>query len=493
MKAAAYAQYSTYNQTDNSIAYQMAKIYEYCARNDITVSPSHSYADEALSGTNTEDRVEFLKMLGAASNKEFEAVIIYDITRGSRDVGDWFNFRKTMSKLNIKVIAVEDKLGDILNPNDFLVELINVGIGQHAVLTTRQKSMDGVAVKAKDGVFLGGYAPLGYDVVNQEYVINESEAATIRIIFNMYAAGESYRAILERIKGAKGKRGKPLGGNSLNSILKNERYIGIYSWNKRHIKKMREWAGGGLNPNGVRIENKIPAIIDLETWERVQRRMNENTKKATNKAKREYLLTGLIECGCCGATYVGHTSTNKKGYEYKAYICGNKYRTRTCKAKNGNANILEEFVIMNLLEYFGTMDFEAEAQKIADMVNAASADLTNEKKELAELTRKIANGLKVLVDMPDFEEMKEEVDAMRVRKNELADIIARNSVNNQKLDKNKLVEFFKESAASMDDNHIKTTVKEHVTNIIAHADGSFTVNVGVNLGVVHTTYCGGRI
>ncbi|MCL2264120.1 MAG: recombinase family protein [Defluviitaleaceae bacterium] len=126
MKAAAYARYSTDKQTDNSIAYQMAKIYEYCARNDITVSTS--YADEALSGTNTEDRVEFLKMLGAASNKEFEAVVIYDITRGSRDVGDWFNFRKAMSRLNIKVIAVEDKLGDILNPNDFLVELINVGI-----------------------------------------------------------------------------------------------------------------------------------------------------------------------------------------------------------------------------------------------------------------------------------------------------------------------------------------------------------------------------
>ena len=281
MRAAAYARYSTDKQTDNSIAYQMAKIYEYCSRNDITVVSS--YADEALSGTNTEDRVEFLKMLGAASNKEFEAVIIYDITRGSRDVGDWFNFRKTMSKLNIKVIAVEDKLGDILNPNDFLVELINVGIGQHAVLTTRQKSMDGVAVKAKDGVFLGGYAPLGYDVVNQEYVINESEAATIRIIFNMYAAGESYRAILERIKGAKGKRGKPLGGNSLNSILKNERYIGTYTWNKRHTKKMREWAGGGLNPKVVRLENNLPPIIDMETWERVQSRMKSNTKKPQTK------------------------------------------------------------------------------------------------------------------------------------------------------------------------------------------------------------------
>ena len=155
--------------------------------------------------------------------------------------------------------------------------------------------------------------------------------------------------------------------------------------------------------------------------------------------------------------------------------------------------MLEEFVIMNLWDYFKTMDFEKEAQTIADQVNAASADLSKEKRELAELTRKINNGLKVLVDMPDFEEMKDEVDNMRVRKNELASTISHNSANTQKLDKDKLVEFFKLSTASMDDKNIKATVKEHITNIIAHADGSFTVNVGLNLGVVHSIDCGGRI
>ena len=487
MDAAAYARYSTDRQTDNSIAYQMSKIYEYCAKNGITVTAS--YADEAATGTNTENRVEFLKMLAAATNKEFEAVIIYDITRGSRDVGDWFSFRKTMSRLNVKVISVEDRLGDILNPNDFLVELMNVGIGQHAVLTTRQKSIDGVAVKAKDGVFLGGYAPLGYDIENQKYVINEREAATIRIIFDMYAKGESYRAILERIKGTKGKRGKPLGGNSLNSILKNERYIGVYTWNKRHIKQMRRWAGGALNPNCVRLEDMIPPIIDTDTWERVQKRMSEN-KKATNKAKREYLLTGLIECDCCGATFVGHTSTNKKGYEYRTYICGNKYRTRTCKAKNANAAELEIFIIANLKQYLDDIDFEEVAGVIAEKINAATADLSKEKKELADVIGKISNGVKHLMRI-DFElpELEEEIAALRLRKGELEDIIARNASNTQKLDSNKLVELFRYSAANMDeDADIKEAIKCHVERIYAHAGGSFTVNVGV-----HINGCGDRI
>ena len=483
MKAAAYARYSTDRQTNNSIAYQMAKIYEYCGNKNIEVVAS--YADEAETGTNTEDREHFLEMLTAAARREFEAVVIYDITRGSRDVGDWFSFRKTMKRLNIEVISVEDKLGDILNPNDFLLELISVGIGQHTVLTSRQKSIDGVAVKAKEGAFLGGYAPLGYEIEDGKYVINERDAATVRIIFDMYAKGESYRAILERIKGAKGKRGKPLGNNSLNNILKNERYIGVYTWNKRKVKQMRKWAGGGLNPNCERIEGHIPPIIDMDTWERVEKRMSEN-KRATNKAKREYLLTGLIECEQCGATFVGHTSTNKKGYEHRTYICGNKYRTRTCKAQNGNAIELETFVAANLKEYLATVDYEEMAEAIAAKVNAASIDLSKEKKELAEITAQIANGVKAILGGMDFPELQEEVNALRIRKSELEDVIARNANNTQKLDKKKLVQFFKLSAQGMDGN-IKEVVKQHVTKIYAHADGSFTVNVGV-----HIKYCGGR-
>ena len=364
-----------------------------------------------------------------------------------------------------------------------------MGIGQHAVLTTRQKSIDGVAVKAKEGIFLGGYPPLGYEIEEQTYIINEREAATVRIIFDMYAKGESYAAILDRVARVKGKRGKLLGKNSLNSILKNERYIGIYTWNKRYIKEMRQYAGGGLNPNCVRLEGIIPPIIDMNTWERVQKRMGDNKKNSTFKAKREYLLTGLIECECCGATFVGHTSTNTKGYEYRTYICGNKYRTRTCKTKNAHAARLETFIIHNLKEYLADIDFEEMAGIVADKVNAATADLTKEKKELAEVTRQIANGVKVPKDMPDFVEMREEVDLMRVRKGELEDIIARNASNVGKVDKNKLVELFKYSATHMEeDADIKEAIKCHVEKIYAHIDGSFTVNVGV-----HTTYCGGRI
>ena len=175
-KVAGYARYSTDNQTDNSIEFQMRVIEQYCDEHDLDLS--YRYHDDALSGTNT-DRPAFRQLCIDAKNHLFDAVVIYDITRGSRDVSDWFAFRKAMDLLGIEVISTQDKLGDIMNPNDFLVELLGIGIGQHHVLQTRQKTIEGTTQRAMEGKFLGGIPPYGYDVVDQEYVINETEAKNV--------------------------------------------------------------------------------------------------------------------------------------------------------------------------------------------------------------------------------------------------------------------------------------------------------------------------
>lgn len=485
LRAAAYARYSTDHQTKNSIAYQLQEIRKYCQANEIEIVST--YTDERESGTNL-DRQGFRTMLDAARRREFDAVVIYDVTRGSRDVGDWFSFRKMMLMLDIQVISATQTLGDITNSNDFLVELISVGMGQREVLETRQKSINGVAIRAQQGAFLGGTPPLGYDIVGGEYVINPLEAQTVRTIFSLYAAGRSYNDILDAVSGAVGKKGRPIGKNSLHSILTNERYIGVYTWNKRRVKLLRKWAGGTPNPNCVRIEGAIPPIIDNDTWERVQQRMSDNKRNASNKAKRTYLLSGLIVCEACGATYVGHTSTNKKGYETRYYVCGNKYRTRSCHAKNINADEIESFVVQNLKSYLLTTDFNETAQYIADQVNHASQDLRAEKSELVDIENKLNNGVKAILSGLDVPELRAEMDRLQLRKSELEDIIKRSETKHTPVDPAAIVKLFQGAVDTWSPETLPTIIRQHVTNIYAHTDGSFSVNVGV-----HIAGCGGEI
>lgn len=476
MTAAAYCRYSTAHQTENSIEYQLAKIRAFCLEHDITISAV--FTDEAKSGTNT-DRPGFQAMVEAAKRREFGAVVVYDITRGSRDVGDWFTFRKEMLMLGVRVISATQSLGDLSDGNDFLMELLSVGLGHREVLETRRKSMDGVAVKAKQGAFLGGVPPLGYDVRGGAYVVNPEEAETVRTIFRQYADGASYNQILDEIKGAVGKRGRPLGKNSLHSILTNERYVGTYTWCKREVKRFGKWAGGKASPRAVRIEGSIPPILDRETWEKVRARMADRKRNAANGAKRDYLLSGLIECECCGATYVGRVSNNGRGYEKRYYVCGNRYRTRTCKAPNIPADDLEAFVSTQLKAWLESADIPAEAARIAEQVNAATPDLRSEKAELAQIDGKIVRGVKALLsDWADVPELREEVERLRARKLELEETIARADAGRRTVTAEDVERLLRDSLAHWGDN-LKVSVRQHVQKIYAHKDGTISVHVGV--------------
>lgn len=479
---AAYARYSTNNQTENSIAYQMSRVEEYCAANNFVIT--RRYKDEAKSGTNI-NRRNFLDLLAAARNHEFDAVVIYDISRGSRDVGDWFAFRKEMMQLGVEVISVQDHLGNLLDPNDFLVELLGVGIGQHQVLQTRQKSIDGTISAAKEGLFLGGVAPYGYRIEDQKYYIVPSEAEIVKKIFAMYADGYSYGDILSALGHPIGRKGRPMGKNSLYAILKNDRYTGVYTWNRRQVKIMGKWAGGKENKNMVKIEGAIPQIIDKETWERVQSRLKENVHKG-RQDKRKYLLTGLIHCDTCGATYCGRTSVNQRGYQNPYYVCGNKTRTRSCDSKNIKCEEIDTFVKEVVKSYLRSIDLHTVAVKLADQINSTCIDTSAEQTELIEVCAKIKRGTNAILDGMAYPELMEEIKELRARKAILEDKLSH--VENRTVSAYALEEHLAYLIENLDEN-IEKVVRTFVIKINAHHDGSYTVV----LGVAHTTSSGREI
>lgn len=340
------------------------------------------------------------------------------------------------------VLSATKKLGDISNPNDFLTELLTVGIGQHGVLQTRQKSIAGTSVRAEQGKFCGGYAPLGYDIKDGNYIINMNEAEAVRLIFSLYAAGKSYSYIIDQVAdlGVIGKRGRPVGTNSLHEILKNERYIGRYFWNKRSVKFMGKWAGGKDNTNAVVKDNCIPRIIDDETWRRVRLRMETNKHNTVNKGRREYLLSGLIRCDKCGGTFVGVTTINKKDHEYKFYSCANKKRLHTCDCKNIAANDIEPLVTILLKDELlnGTI-----IEETADAILAARASHDGKesanslKKEISVLNSKIDNLMRSLENGLDSETVRNRLLEYEARKkvlsNQLKDVIPLSPVSRKDL------------------------------------------------------------
>ena len=177
---------------------------------------------------------------------------------------------------------------------------------------------------------------------------------------------------------------------------------------------------------------------------------------------------------------MGHTSVNSKGRETRYYVCGNRYRTHTCKGRNINADELEAFVIQQLKAYLQQVDFDQEALHIADQINGSSPDLTEERRELADVTAKINNGLKAILGGVDFKELRDEMDRLRIRKSELEDIIGRRTASRRQVDPRDIVRVFEDAVSGWDDN-LPQIIKQLVTKIYAHTDGTISVNVGVHM------------
>lgn len=502
LRAAAYARYSDEKkkkkgkekeQSTITIDFQFKKIGDFCLEYGIDIVAW--FKDEGETGTNM-DREDFNRLVQGARAQQYDIVVIYDLTRGSRDVVDWFSFRKEMRILGLPVLSATEKLGDITNPSDFLTELITVGIGQHHVLQTRLKTIDAIAQLASQGKFCGGTPNLGYDIVDGYYIINDHEARGVAFLFRAYAAGKSLNYIVDALASPeyslKSKRGNTIGTNAVHEILKNvDKYAGDFIWNKRIVKFFRKWAGGKENPNMVRIKGGIPRIIDDETRDKVKSRLEKNKHNKLNKGYRDYLLSGLLCCAKCGGAFTGVTTINKKGIEYKFYSCCTKKRLRTCDAKNIAANDIEPLVVnlvKNELLNGEMIEMTADAIIAASEAHNKLDNTESLKKEIVSLNGKIFNLMKVLADGFDSDSVRENIKDFEARKKILEQKL-REIIPPTPIDRKFLLKELRKDVEKLqnDPKAIKEILNKYIVNIKI-ADDCIEINA---ISDLTTVGCGG--
>lgn len=156
------------------------------------------------------------------------------------------------------------------------------------------------------------------DPQTRKLVVNENQAEAVRLIFDMFLDGRGYSEIRDKLNsgGFTTKRGNTFGKNSLHEILRNEKYTGVYTYNRSAAKSV----DGKFNRHAhkdageiIQLEGAVPKLIDKEKFQRVQDTFQKRIHKgAQHKAKEPYLLTGKIICGKCGSAYVGN---RRKAYD----------------------------------------------------------------------------------------------------------------------------------------------------------------------------------
>ncbi|MGE5629821.1 MAG: recombinase family protein [Caulobacteraceae bacterium] len=330
-KAAIYVRVSTEEQAleGQSAPAQIGTLKQYCGLYGIEVYKV--YEDMGLSGKNLKDRPGLSELIADCSRTLFDMVLVWKISRLSRNLKDLLIIIDIFEKNNIHFISYSEKfdtstpvgrmtlqlLGSIAEfERNTIVENVKLGLGEYARKGGKASSV------------------LGYNNIGKKLVINEKESEAVKLIFDLYInSSMNCTAIALRLNelGFRTKRGLPFRGSGISAIISNPVYIGL---NRHNINSGKEYT----------VQGHHDPIIDNDTWYKAQEKRSKNKAPRRKQASGSSVLSGYVECGHCGTLMnIFYTYSGNKTYRY--YRCSNCRAVNKKRGNYINGDKLDSYVI----------------------------------------------------------------------------------------------------------------------------------------------------
>ncbi len=353
LPVAIYARYSTERQDARSIDDQMRRCRVHAASHGYRVVAE--YSDAAISGAHVQ-RADMQRLLGAVranSQPPFRAVLVDDLSRLSRDLGNtWQIVFHDLASAGVKVVDVttgmsSDGVGARLTfgamalVNDTFLQLV------------RAETHRGLEGRALGGFWTGGRC-YGYATVQEENppdpehprklsIVDAEQAAVVLRVFRLFVEGSSLKKIASLLNeegiaapndGGRGnKHGRGWGHTTIRAMLKNERYLGRFAWNQSKWVRVpgRKSRRRVMRPDDEWVTYERPelAIVPKELWDEAQARFKRVYASARGRpagtGKHVHLVSGLMRCGVCGGSMTVVGRKEKAGVSYARFGCTAHY------------------------------------------------------------------------------------------------------------------------------------------------------------------------
>ena len=371
--AAIYARVSSARQAkDQTIGSQLSALRDHAASSRLDVPEEWVFADEGHSGaTLVRPGLEALRDLAAQGC--LDVVLVYSPDRLARKFAYQALLIEELARCGARVEFVKGPRGD--SPEDQLLIQFQGMFAEYEKAQLMERYRRGKAWRAKTGsVNVLGGAPFGYRYVRKTpesgafYEVVPHEAALVTEMFRRYADDGAAIADLRRWltdQGVRTRTGKERWDRSVIwGMLRNPAYAGTAVFGKTQV--VHEPAGlnrtarlaGRTVPRQVRTQDRpreewtgipVPALVDEETFDRVQQRLADNKRFASRNTKVPSLLQGIAACASCGYGYYRTTTTTTAGNKIYYYRClgSDDYRYqggRVCGNKPVRADYADKVV-----------------------------------------------------------------------------------------------------------------------------------------------------
>ena len=368
MRCAIYARYSTRLQDKTSAIDQITKATEYALARGWSILPDHVYRDEEVSAASLEDRPQMRALLTAAESKRrpFDLILTEDSSRVSRNVADASRFRERMAFAGVTVVFIAQGIATDQPESELLLNV-------HSWMDSDARTKDGRrSLRGRQGQMSRNYAtggrtfgyrsiptpedlgrradgrPLGWTISK-----HPEEAATVRLIFERYAAGLGVGRVTDELNRAQvlGPRGRHWTYGAVRRVLCNQRYLGYQILGQRRFMRRPgtrfRVARAVPEDQWLRKERPDLSIVDKVLWQRVQDRLLEAAKTARRQTDSNllrgrapevharHLFSGFLKCAQCGGAMAivagGHGSPRygcRSSWRHGRTTCPNRLTVR---------------------------------------------------------------------------------------------------------------------------------------------------------------------
>lgn len=268
---------------------------------------------------------------------QVDYILVYKLSRFGRNAADILNSMEFIQCYDTNLICIEEGIDSSQTSGKLLISVLSA-VAEIERENIIEQTMNGRKEKARQGGWNGGFAPYGFYLEDKKLHINEEEAITIRMIFDLYAnknMGFNKIAKTLNLQGVK-KITRQNGtldkwsDHQIRQIIDNPVYAGMIAFGRRKKEKIK---GTKNEYHMVKTDDYIlqngqhNAIIDEELWNKTQDKRKLTGHRAESKIgkDRAHLLSGILKCPKCGGPmYTNkHAWTNKDGTykEIYYYVC----------------------------------------------------------------------------------------------------------------------------------------------------------------------------
>jgi site-specific DNA recombinase len=287
------------------------------------------YDDPGLSG-GTLDRPALQRLIRDIEAGNVDAIVCYRIDRLTRSLTDFTKLVDILEAQRVSLVSITEHFNTATSLGRLNLHMI-LSFAQYERELAGERIRDKFLASRKRGMWMGGWVPTGYRLEDRKLVVNETEAALVRHIFQRFLQVGSATKLVQELNaaGRRTKRGKPFDKGILYKLLNNQVYIGLA------VHRDQAYPG------------EHEALVDRATWDKVHAILAENRHRRASRtrAATPALLKGLIFGPDDKAMAPSHTRRRGRLYRFYRTTTALKLDHEACPIRSVPAGEVEAAVI----------------------------------------------------------------------------------------------------------------------------------------------------